>query len=106
MTIDSDFLAALRSAIETGDFEQLAGIYAGDATFEGFLPGRVREATGPAAITGRLAHELGPLPTLVAGPGNSGRPPAGRGRPPTPRQSCCYGATWSSIATPGSGCAE
>ena len=63
--MDSEFLGALRSAIDNGDFQRMAGIYAADARFEGFLPGGVREATGPAAIADMLAAELGPSPALV-----------------------------------------
>src|SRR5258705_6658382 len=63
--MDSEFLRALRSAKDTGAFQRMAGIYAAAATFEGFLPGGVREATGPAAIADMLAEELGPTPALV-----------------------------------------
>lgn len=63
--MDSEFLTAFHAAIETGDFGQLAPLYAVDATFEGFLPGGVRAATGPAAILGLVGEELGPNPTLV-----------------------------------------
>ena len=63
--MDSPFLDALRSGIESGRFETLAGLYGADATFEGFLPGGLREAKGPAAIVAQVAKELGPSPTLV-----------------------------------------
>lgn len=63
--MDGPFLGAFRSAIESGSFETLADLYAPDATFEGFLPGGVREATGPAAIVAEVARELGPSPRLV-----------------------------------------
>ncbi len=64
--MDTEFLRAFRSAIETGDFERIADAYAADATFEGFLPGGVREANGPMAIAAHLARELGPSPTIIA----------------------------------------
>jgi hypothetical protein len=63
--MDSEFLRALRSAIQSGDFHQMADLYAADATFEGFLPGGIRQAVGPAAIAEMVAAELGPSPTLV-----------------------------------------
>ena len=57
--MESEFLAALRSAIETSNFRQMTGLYASDATFEGFLPGGIREAAGPDAIAAMLDRELG-----------------------------------------------
>jgi Phosphotransferase enzyme family len=63
--MDGLFLDAFRAAIESGRFETLADLYAPDATFEGFLPGGVREAAGADAIVAQLASELGPSPTLV-----------------------------------------
>jgi hypothetical protein len=63
--MDSEFLRALRSAIESGDFHQMGGLYAADATFAGFLPGGIRHAVGPDEIADLIAAELGPVPTLV-----------------------------------------
>ena len=53
--MDSAFLDAFRSAVDSGDFRGMAALYAADARFEGFLPGGVREAVGPAAIAALLA---------------------------------------------------
>jgi hypothetical protein len=63
--MDTGFLSAFRSAIETGDFQRFAGAYAADARFEGYLPGGIREANGPRAIAAQLAREFGPSPTIV-----------------------------------------
>ena len=107
--MDGPFLGAFRSAIESGRFETLADLYAPRATFEGFLPGGVREASGPAAIVAQIrdrARALAKPRRMEADPGDDGRrgDPArrsARADPPGPQgPPCQMGASSATGHTP------
>ena len=53
-----DALHVLRAAIESGTLRSLKDLYAADAVFEGYLPGGVRDASGPRAIVNELARDI------------------------------------------------